>query len=367
MAVTDPPLHYRLFRCVVVLTLGSLTGCEWAKPAGSPPPEVRRDGSAKDGAVLMFAGDIMLDDRPGECIKHGGDPFQPFAGILKSADVTIGNLECVISTQGTPMAEKNWTFQPHPRVLPVLKRHFDAVSLANNHTGDFGHGAFVEQLDLLERSGIKHFGGGRNCMEARTPCLLQVKGIRIALLGFNDFHPRDFEAGPSWPGVAWCEDEQVLADIAAARAVHKADLVIPFMHWGEEQVPANARQKKLARRMIDAGADVVIGSHPHWTQGAEYYKGRLIVYSLGNFVFDGFREGPSRVGWLLRLRLDRKGLLNWDTVVAHTDENGIPHPERETASPAGDTRSGSIKSCRALVDSPFTVAGNAPSIMPGRH
>ena len=97
MPVTDPPLHYRLFRCVVVLTLGSLTGCEWAGPAGSPPPEVRRDGSAKDSAVLMFAGDIMLDDRPGECIKHGGDPFQLFAGILKSADVTIGNLECVIS------------------------------------------------------------------------------------------------------------------------------------------------------------------------------------------------------------------------------------------------------------------------------
>ncbi len=317
-----------------------------------------KEAAVSGGAVLMFAGDIMLADGPGECIARGVDPFQPFAGILRSADACIGNLECVISTKGTPMAGKNWTFQPNPRVLPVLGRHFGIVSLANNHTGDFGREAFVEQIDLLDQHHIAHFGGGRNCVQARMPYLLQVKGIRIALLGYNDFHPREFEAGPCWPGVAWSEDEQVLADVVAARSIQKADLVIPFMHWGEEQEPANDRQKLLARRMIDAGADVVIGSHPHWTQGAEYYKGRLIVYSLGNFVFDGFREGPSRVGWLLRLRLDHKGLLNWDTVVAHMDDNGLPHPDKEAVSPAGDARMGTLKDYRALVDSPFTQASD---------
>lgn len=329
-----------------------------AGAAGTDP----RDASSTGSAVLMFAGDIMLADRPGECIARGVDPFRPFADILKAADKCIGNLECVISTKGTPIPEKNWTFQPHPRVLPVLARHVGIVSLANNHTGDFGHAAFVEQIDLLDQHHIAHFGGGRNCLQARTPYLVQVKGIRIALLGYNDFHPREFEAGPSWPGVAWCEDAQVLADIAAARSIHKADLVIPFMHWGEEQVPANDRQKRLARRMIDAGADMVIGSHPHVTQGAEYYKGRLIVYSLGNFIFDGFREGPSRVGWLLRLRLDRKGLLNWDTVVAHMDDDGIPHPDKEVPSPAGNARAGTLKNYRGLVDSPFTQAGDQRAV-----
>ena len=309
-------------------------------------------------AVLMVAGDIMLADRPGQTIAHGADPFQPFADILQTADATIGNLECVVSTQGTPMEGKPWTFQPHPRVLPVLKKHFGIVSLANNHTGDFGHAAFVEQLGLLDQHHIAHVGGGRNCVEARTPYVLEVKGIRIAFLAYNDFFPREFEAGPSWPGVAWCVDEQVLADIAAARTVHQADLVIPFMHWGDEQVPATDRQKQLARRMIDAGADVVIGGHPHVTQGAEYYKGRLIVYSLGNFIFDGFEEGPSRVGWVLRMRLDRKGLLDWDTVVAHVDDDGTPHPERDTPSPSGNARTGLLEDHQALVNSPFTRAGD---------
>lgn len=300
-----------------------------------------------DSAVLIFAGDIMLADLPEKSIANGVDPFRDFAPILKAADATIGNLECVVSTKGKPMEGKSWTFQPHPWVLPVLARHFDIVSLANNHTGDFGHEAFLEQLALLDQHHIAHFGGGRNCVEARTPYLLVVKGIRIALLGYNDFHPREFEAGPSWPGVAWCVEEQVVADIEAARTIHKADIVIPFMHWGEEEDPAVERQKQLARSMIDAGADVVVGGHPHCTQEPAYYQGKLILYSLGNFVFDGFEEGPGRIGWLLRLRLNKQGLLNWDTVVAHMDKNGIPTLEQDTPSPAGNSRTGTLEQRRA--------------------
>lgn len=307
-------------------------------------------------AVLMFSGDIMLADGPGDNIAKGIDPFQPFEGILGKADVTIGNLECVISTKGSAIPGKNWTFQPNPRVLPVLKKHFGIVSLANNHTGDFGRDAFVEQIDFLDQHHIAHFGGGRNCVEARTPHVFEVKGIRIALLGYNDFHPRQFEAGPSWAGVAWCVKDQVLADIKAARTIHKADLVIPFMHWGEEMEPATERQKTLARRMIDAGADMVVGAHPHWVQGAEYYKGKPMVYSLGNFVFDGFREGPSRIGWVLRVRVDRKGVLDWDTVVAHLDADGTPRPAKEMASPSGNARTGVLEDHKALADSPFTRA-----------
>lgn len=318
-----------------------------------------KNGGAEESAVLVFAGDIMLADRPGECIAKGADPFRHFADVLKAADVTVGNLECVVSTKGKPLEGKPWTFQPHPRVLPVLARHFGVVSLANNHTGDFGHEAFLEQLGLLDQHGVKRFGGGRNCAEARAPLIVTTKGIRIALLGYNDFHPREFEAGPSWPGVAWCVDEQVLADIAAARTLHKSDLVIPFMHWGDEEDPANDRQKKLARRMIDAGADMVVGGHPHVTQGAEYYKGKLIVYSLGNFVFDGFKEGPCRLGWVLRLRVDRKGLIKWDTLVARMDDDGIPHLDKDAKSPSGDARDGSLVERKGLVDSFFTTESAA--------
>ncbi len=333
-------------------TLGAVTLCLVASSCSLRNQSAQVSSKTPDTAGLVFVGDIMLADRPGQCIARGMDPFNEFAGILKASDASIGNLECVASTKGKPMVGKSWTFQPNPRVLPMVARHFDVVSLANNHTGDFGNDAFLEQLDLLDQYHIAHIGGGRNAPEARTPHILTINGLRIALLAYNEIHPREFEAGPCRPGVAWGVDEQVIADVKAARSIHKADLVIPFMHWGDEHEPVSQRQRQFARQMIDAGADVIVGSHPHRTQGAEYYKGKLIVYSLSDFVFDGFKEGPPRYGWLLRLRLDRQGLTTWDTVVSHVDDDGIPHLEKLTASPAGDARKGTIGMKRALADSP---------------
>jgi poly-gamma-glutamate synthesis protein (capsule biosynthesis protein) len=304
--------------------------------------------NSKADVSLVFAGDIMLADLPGEAIAAGVDPFAEFAEILHEADAAVGNLECVVATCGEPI-DKPWTFRAHPRVLPVLARHFDAVSLANNHTGDYGREAFAEQLDRLDRQGLSYFGGGRNCAHARVPHILEVNGLRIALLGYNDFMPRSFEAGASWPGVAWSVDEQMVADLEAARSLHHADLVIPSMHWGDEHDPANDRQKGLARLLVDHGADVVIGGHPHITQEIEQYKGRLIVYSLGNFVFDGFEPGPARLGWLLRLHLNRRGLVAWDTVVAETDDRGIPHLKRDMQSPAGGNRAANGAARRSMV------------------
>ena len=303
---------------------------------------------------LVLVGDVMLDELPGQAIARGVDPFAEFADILHTADASVANLECVVATGGRPEPEKPYTFRASPQVLPIIAKHFDSVCLANNHTGDFGHAAFLEQLALLEKHKIARFGGGKNCADARMPLILELKGIRIALLGYNDFHPRCFEAGPNWPGVAWAVDEQITADIEAARTIHKADLVIPIMHWGDEYDPANDRQRKLARLMIESGADMVIGGHPHITQGAEYHQGKLIVYSLGNFVFNGFDEGPRRIGWLLRLKLNKQGLIAWDTVVAHIDEEGIPRLLRDTASPSGVKGSEKIEDRRALIDSPLS-------------
>ncbi len=322
----------------------------WALVQG----EVVRGEEGKEHIDLVFAGDIMLADGPGKTIEGGEDPFAEFGEVLQSADAAIGNLECVVATCGTP-CRKPYTFRAKPEVLPLLKKHFDIVSLANNHSGDFGHDAFLENLDLLEKHKLPYFGGGRNCAHARMPHIIEIKGVRIALLGYNEYyHPRYFEAGPDWPGIAWSVDEQVLADIESARKRHKADLVIPFMHWGDEEVPENDRQKEFARAMIDGGADMVIGAHPHVTQGIEYYKDKLIVYSLGNFVFDGFDEGPGRVGWILRLRLNQKGLIAWDTVVAKIDDAGTPHLAKDEASPSGVVAKTTIEDRRGLIDSPLS-------------
>ena len=293
--------------------------------------------------TLVMAGDVMLADLPGESIARGIDPFAEFADVLNGADLAVGNLECVVSDKGAKV-DKSYNFRADPKTLPLLAKYFDGVSLANNHSGDFGKEAFADCVDRLERAKIGFFGGGRNFEEAHRPLVLERKGVKIALLGYDEFRPQSFEAGPDTPGVAWslgdAYEARVLADITAARSDRGVELVIPFMHWGWEGYPSNVRQESFARRMIDAGADVVVGGHPHVTQGFDSYKGKLIVYSLGNFVFDNYDDG--RKGWLLRLTLGKRGLVRWDTVVLRTDAQGTPHPVPDASSPRGRVVEGKV-------------------------
>ncbi|QLQ26949.1 CapA family protein [Pseudoxanthomonas mexicana] len=297
-------------------------------------------------ASLIFVGDIMVAETPGELIARGEDPFQPFAALLSSHDVRIGNLECVVATTGTA-EEKPYTFRADPRTLPVLKRHFDAVSLANNHSGDFGKAAFAEQLALMDTAGLPYFGGGRDATAAHAPWIVERNGVRIALLGYVEFKPRSFEADASRPGVAWSgEDDDVIEDIIAARRVHRADIVIPFMHWGWEDEPdPSPRLRAFARRMIDAGADMVVGGHPHVTQGAEYYRGKPIIYSLGNFLFNGFDTPATTTGWVLSARVGHTGVVDWRTHVARLDANGVPHPDPTASSPCASPDRKTINQC----------------------
>lgn len=291
--------------------------------------------AAEPAVKLAFVGDVMLDGAPGASIRAGRDPFERFEQELSAADIAVANLECSVATGGTRV-EKIYTFRAEPGVVPVLARHFAAVSLANNHSGDYGPAALVETMTLLGASGIAFFGAGRDLRAAHRPLLVERRGVRIALLGYDEFLPRRFEAGSASPGVAWSEDEDVVADIRGARAAG-ADIVIPFMHWGWEYEPRpSARQRELAHRMLDAGADAVVGSHPHVTQIAEFYRGKPIVYSLGNFVFDGFDAPEARTGWLLELELGKGGVTRFRTEVARIDDEGLPMPDRGAPSPCGE-------------------------------
>lgn len=283
---------------------------------------------------LLFVGDIMLDDGPGRAIAAGRDPFADFAAEFAQADVRIGNLEAPIASSGSPMANKIATFRAAPRVIDRLAGRFDALSVANNHSGDYGHEAFLETLTLLDMAGIRAVGGGRNLNEAHAPYWVERGGLSIAILAYNEFKPRAFEAGPDWPGIAWSEDSHVVRDIRAARAAG-ADIIIPFMHWGwEGGRQPTARQRELARLLIDAGADAVVGGHPHVTQGSESYRGKPIIYSLGNFVFDGFDQPAEREGWLLRMTVSSDGVRDWDTVTAYMDADGLPRRQPPLPAPA---------------------------------
>lgn len=300
-----------------------------------------------ESVSLVFAGDTVLDDEPGALIERGGDPFADFAKVFAQADVRIANLECVVATTGSA-GNKNFTFRAHPRVLPVLKNHFDAVALANNHSGDFGRAAFAEMLGLLSQAGLAQVGGGRNLSEAHAPWIVERKGLRIAILSYNEFMPRSFEADHNAPGVAWSEDEQVVDDIRRARQVHRADLVIPIMHWGWENEPvANARQRQLARLMVEAGADAVIGGHPHVTQDMEHIQGKPVIYSVGNFVMKETDNDLQRRGWVLRLELDKQGVRAFDTRVAQIRMDGVPERDDRAASPCWQRGDAAVGQCVA--------------------
>lgn len=281
---------------------------------------------AQEPVRVMFVGDIMLDNGPGHMITNGRDPFADVARTLREADLVIGNLECAITRKGQAEV-KTYTFKGPRSALPVLHKYFSAVSLANNHSGDWGKAGFTDELTLLEEAGLPFFGGGRNERAARQPLVLTSQNKRIAFLGYNDFPPRRFAAGQDSPGIAWLKERDVVADIRDARARHGADFVLLFLHWGEEleETPL-PEQEALARRLIDAGADAVVGGHPHVTQTVEWYRGRPIIYSLGNFVFDYFPGDPAVwTGWMARISLGGPEGTKLETFAVELDPAGAPH------------------------------------------
>lgn len=284
-----------------------------------------------DTVQVVITGDIMLGGLPEQAMRRGKDPFAGFAQVFQGADIRMGNLECVISDQGEAEPDKPNVFRVHPRAMRFVRRHFDAVGLANNHSGDYGPVAFADMLKRLKQDGVGVYGGGSDLQQAHEPWVIERKGVRVAVLGYNEFQPRSFEADHDKPGIAWSEDEQVLRDITRVRSQGLADVLIAVMHWGWEDPLANQRQRQLARLMIDAGVDAVIGGHPHLVQDTEIYQGKPVFYSLGNFVFEGFDNPINNTGWVVKLRVNKQGVVDWSVQEAFIDAEGLP----QTVKPRG--------------------------------
>lgn len=235
--------------------------------------------------TLVFGGDVTLSDHFEDVI--GTNYSLPFAQLpeYRDADVAMVNLENPLTRSTLRRPNKQFNFKADPDAVKVLTEGgIDIVNLANNHTMDYEKPGLVETIETLEQAGIQAVGAGRDLKEARRPSIIEVKGQRIAYLGYYD---ADFHAATeNLAGTNPRHDERVAADIKAIR--DQVDWVVVNYHWGVElaEYPGDW-QIDLARFTIDQGADVVIGHHPHTLQGAEIYKGRPIVYSLGNFIFGG--------------------------------------------------------------------------------
>ncbi len=248
-------------------------------------------------------------------------PFTDVASAL-GADVTVGNLECAVGSGGTP-ARKSYTFlAPPAAAASVANAGFDVVTLANNHSLDYGPEALAEGLHLLDAAGVRAVGAGLTEAEAHRPAVISANGLRLAFLGYVDvpvegggFNTATWEARGDHPGLAWARAERIAADVAAAK--QQADIVVVMLHSGYEgQSAPTDTQRRAAHAAIDAGAALVLGAHPHVLQGAERYENGFIAYSLGNFVFDGF-DGAANETAILRLTLDRDGVrdVQWTPTV----------------------------------------------------
>ncbi len=238
------------------------------------------------------------------------------APLLRAADIAIANLECAISTRGTP-EPKEYTFRADPTsVRGLAGAGVDVVSVANNHSLDFGVDAFLDTLRHLRRGGIEPVGGGRDLDSARRPVIRTVGGLRAAFLAYSDIRPSGFDATPSKPGAAPARAE-LAADVRRAR--RSADLVVVYFHWGTElaQTP-DGRQRTFAAVALEAGAAVVLGAHPHVLQPLERRGRRVVAWSLGNFVFAANSAGTTATG-VLTLGLDARGVRWTELVPAKID------------------------------------------------
>lgn len=252
--------------------------------------DAEETGTQRD-ITLLFAGDVLLSDHVLQAYdKAGGIHGVLDEGYLQAigqADFFMVNQEFPFSSRGTQAPDKQFTFRLDPERVELFRQiGIDGVTLANNHALDFGQDGLLDSCDVLDDAGILHTGAGKDLEEAKQPVIAEINGKRIAMIGATRVIPvSDWAAGSNHAGMLATYDPSVLLkEISSLK--QENDYVIVYVHWGiERDEMPQEYQRKLGQQYIDAGADLVIGAHPHVLQGIEYYQGKPIVYSLGNFIF----------------------------------------------------------------------------------
>lgn len=286
--------------------------------------------TGKKTLTIAAVGDIMLGDLPacsgfgvGSMIaRYGSDfPFLQCKGAFDGSDITIGNLEVVLSRfdpETDAFAESHLRAQPEA-IEGLVSAGINCVTLANNHIMQHGLAAVLETTDHLSSRGIAFTGIEYSERDIRNLRILEKNGIKVGMLGYN-FRPEQYAVSPRID-VAGSE-ERICSDIESIR--DKVDLIILSLHWGEEFIRRpSGEQVRLGRKLIDRGAHIILGHHPHILQGVERYRGRVIAYSLGDFVFDLWDE-HLRKTMILRLQVQDVDNVAFDYIPAVINQKWQP-------------------------------------------
>jgi len=275
-------------------------------PSMEDEPVFQSSGDKKD-IDIVFAGDVMMDNSVKAAMRERGvdDPFEEVKELVQAADWAVVNLETAVTTATVKDTSQIYNFNADPASLGGLwNTGFDMVSLANNHVLDYLTEGLLDTMENLDAVGLTYTGAGKNEEDAFRAKTVEIGGNKIKIAAYTRFIPlTSWNAGKNRPGIAGAYNQKkVLKAIREQSA--DCDYFIVYMHWGVEQNNRPEKwQREFAKKMIDAGADAIIGSHPHVLQGFEYYKGKPIAYSLGNFLFPDYVQGPNADTGLLKLSL----------------------------------------------------------------
>lgn len=311
----------RLLALTLLVALGHLLLLWlWNPRVSVPAPrqaaltwEAELDRRPASEVTVLLGGDTAPTDAATPLLLQNGYeyPFARTLDLLRGAHLAVVNLEAPVTTSERAFALfKNYTYKINPRAVQALRwAGVDAVSLGNNHTLDFGLQGLTDTLKHLRRGGIVPFGAGHSASDARRGVVFNVKGTRVGLLSYledslmHSVYVRSFAWGGN-PGVARMEAPNLRQDLARLR--READVVIVMVHWGRSYTGVTAIQRLYGRLMVDWGADVVVGHHPHIHHPVGLHRGRPILYSLGNYAFGTPGQDWFRHGMLARLVLRQR-------------------------------------------------------------
>ncbi len=290
-----------------------------ASPSPTGPPTI----------TLAFGGDVHFAGRTLKLLDDPSTAFGPVSEILSAADISMVNLETAVTERGTPEPKEFHFRAPATAYTAAKAAGIDVITMANNHTLDYGRVGLTDTLAAAKAAGMPIVGAGENAAQAYAPWITEVKGVKIAFLGFSQIT----ELATSWAAksdrsglaMAWPNQDQAVAAVKAAKA--KADVVVVDMHWGQEynQCPI-ADQKTLAKKMADAGADIIIGSHVHVLQGDGWLGHTFVAYGMSNFVW-WLNDAQSNDTGVMRVTLTGTKVTRTEFLPAYINRTtGQPDP-----------------------------------------
>lgn len=265
----------------------------------------------------MIVGDCFLKS------KNRANLLNAVEALFFEHDIVFGNLETVISKRGISI-EKRLPIRVSPAAVNYLRNAgFDIFNLANNHVMDYGDVGLCDTIAFLEENNIRYVGAGKDIGEAIKPTIIERNGLKIGSLGFTLY---GVFATDDSSGCAPANKELIIKCLSELRK--KVDILIVSLHWGIEYVfYPSPKQQKLARTLIDNGADLIIGHHPHVIQGLEEYKNKLIIYSLGNFNFGVEQDKNYKdtdIGLIISVEFLKGRIKNYELIPAKIDSNCVP-------------------------------------------